>query len=379
MPSDIQIIWVWCLYATSTEHQLDAACVLSEPEPSDVRDPEYAVDMAAVTDVNASSELESWMGNLPEELHNVPINQLAIPGSHDSCSYTITPQAEIAPDNEYYGNTLVKLLGPIGKQILYSWSVTQNITTREQLRSGIRYFDLRIAVRKDPSDENLYLIHGLFGAVVDNFLVEVKEFLESHRSEVILLHFQHFYNMTDTHHNRLLNKLTSAFGPLMCQFTTDMGNVTLASLWRRGYQMITFYAHEKLAKYHPYLWPTSYIPNPWPDDDDATRLVTFWNRTLQQGRDPKKFFVLQGVGTPQASTVTMHICNSLRVYIAPKVNAALEGWLSSQTPGSGAHTCNVVMCDFVEMNDHRIPKMVVEMNHKLLLENVSESLGEEMV
>lgn len=373
-------MWVWWFYATGTErvHQLDAACVLAEPEPSYVRAPNGAVNMAEVTDGNASSGMENWMGDLPEGLHSVPLNHLAIPGSHDSCSYTISPQAEIAPDNEYYGNKLMKLLGPIGKQIMYSWSVTQNITTKEQLQAGIRYFDLRIAVRKDPKDENLYLIHGLFGAVVDNFLVEVRDFLEGHRTEVILLHFQHFYNMTDADHNRLLNKLTSAFGPLMCQFTTNLGNITLASLWRRGYQMITFYGHEKLAKYHPYLWPTSYIPNPWPDDDEAARLVTFWDRTLQQGRDPKKFFVLQGVGTPQPSTVTMHICNSLRVYIAPKVNAALESWLSSQTPGGENHTCNVVMSDFVEMNDYKIPKMVVELNQKLL-ESTSIALGDEMV
>lgn len=372
------VMWVWWFYATGTEHahQLDGACVLADPAYERATD--GAVDMAAVTDGDASSQLENWMGNLPEELQNVPLNHLAIPGSHDSCSYTISPQAEIAPDNEYYGNKLLKLLGPIGKQIMYSWSVTQNITTKEQLQAGIRYFDIRIAVRKDPKDENLYLIHGLFGAVVDNFLVEVKEFLESHKKEVILVHFQHFYNMTDTDHNRLLNKLTSAFGPLMCQFTTDLDNITLASLWRRGYQMITFYGHEKLAKYHPYLWPTSYIPNPWPDDDEATRLVTFWNQTLQQGRDPKTFFVLQAVGTPQPSTVTMHICNSLRVYIVPKVNALLESWLSSQVPGSGNHTCNVIMSDFVEMNNYRIPKMVVELNQKLL-QSASASAEDEMV
>ncbi|KAH6927573.1 hypothetical protein HPB50_005690 [Hyalomma asiaticum] len=363
-------MWVWWIYATGTKHahQLEGACVLAEPA-NDRTASDGSVDMAAVTDEDVSSQMENWMGNLPEELHNVPLNHLAIPGSHDSCSYTISPQAEIAPDNEYYGNKLLKLLGPIGKQIMYSWSVTQNITTKEQLQAGIRYFDIRIAVRKDPKDDNLYLVHGLFGAVVDNFLVEVKEFLESHKKEVILVHFQHFYNMTDADHNRLLNKLTSVFGPLMCQFTTDLDNITLASLWRRGYQMITFYGHEKLAKYHPYLWPTSYIPNPWPDDDDSTRLVTFWNQTLQQGRDPKAFFVLQAVGTPQPSTVTMHICNSLRF---------LKAGFQAKCPESGNHTCNIIMSDFVEMNNYRIPRMVVEMNQKLL-ENVPASEGEEMM
>ncbi|CAN7984745.1 unnamed protein product [Ixodes pacificus] len=368
----LQVLTVWIFYAFGTRHrhQLRAACASDYPldYPS--------VDMAAVMDgnyrdVNSSSDLENWMANLPEQLHSVPLNYLTIPGSHNSCSYTISSQSEIAPDNPY-GNKLLKLLGPIGKQILYSWSLTQNITTREQLQVGIRYFDLRIATKKDPADENLYLIHGLFGAVVDNFFVEVKEFLEGHRKEVILLHFQHFYNLTDADHNRLLNKLTSNFGPLMCQFTKDLNNLTLESLWRRGYQIIAFYRHDTLAKYHPYLWPTDFIPNPWPNEDEVKQLVAFWDHTYLHERDPDKFLVLQGVGTPQPATVTMHICNSLRVYLVPKVNGALESWLSGKEGGS--HGCNVIMSDFVDMDNFRIPKIVVAMNQKLL-ENSSSVEG----
>lgn len=259
---------------------------------------------------------------------------------------------------------------------MYSWSLTQSISAKEQLQAGVRYFDLRIAIKKDPKDENLYLVHGLFGAAVDVFFAEVKEFLEGHRKEVILLHFQHFYNMTDVHHNRLLNKLTSTFGPLMCQFTKNDDNITLSGLWRRGYQIITFYAHDTLAKYHPYLWPPSFIPNPWPDEDDAKQLVTFWNRTFSRPRDVGKFYVLQGVGTPQPSTVTMHICNSLKKYIVPKVNAALETWLLDKSPGAGPQTCNVVMSDFVDMDDFRIPRMVIAMNHKLLDDGVPSAVND---
>lgn len=60
----------------------------------------------------------------------------------------------------------------------------------------------------------------------------------------------------------------------------------------------------------------------------------------------------------------MHICNSLRVYLVPKVNSALESWLSAKE--GGPRGCNVVMSDFVDMDDFRIPKIVVAMNQKLL-------------
>lgn len=34
-----------------------------------------------------------WMELLPPHLHDVPLTELAIPGSHDSCSYSLSPRA----------------------------------------------------------------------------------------------------------------------------------------------------------------------------------------------------------------------------------------------------------------------------------------------
>lgn len=288
-----------------------------------------------------------------------------IPGSHDSCSYSISPQAPISPDNDYSHNPLVKALGPIGKHIIYSWSITQSDTVKQQLYAGIRYFDLRIATSSSPGNSNLYIVHGLYGYTIDTFFAEAKAFLDEHPREVLLLHFQHFYNMYDDDHQRLLHKLNSSFGALMCQFTEKLENLTLTSLWRKGSQVICFYNYDRLAKYHPFLWPASYIPNPWPDSDNVSNLVAFWDNLVSKGRDTSKFFVLQGIGTPQQVTVMSHFCSSLRTLIAPKVNAALDSWVVGKSPG-GEHGVNVVMCDFIDMNDYRLPKLVVDLNAKLL-------------
>ena len=42
-------------------------------------------------------DYSDWMSNLPVELQKKPINELAIPGSHDSGAYWLDPDTPISP------------------------------------------------------------------------------------------------------------------------------------------------------------------------------------------------------------------------------------------------------------------------------------------
>lgn len=52
---------------------------------------------STVVDDTVAEDLSQWMTNLPEPLTNIPINNLAIPGSHNSGSYYLDPSTPIAP------------------------------------------------------------------------------------------------------------------------------------------------------------------------------------------------------------------------------------------------------------------------------------------
>lgn len=41
--------------------------------------------------------LSNWMSNLPDEKKIIPLSQLAIPGTHDSFTYSLTKKLPIAP------------------------------------------------------------------------------------------------------------------------------------------------------------------------------------------------------------------------------------------------------------------------------------------
>lgn len=78
--------------------------------------------------------LKSWMSQMPIPLKDIPIINLAIPGSHDSMSYGIRPKAKVAPDAVPVVNKLYKVMPCVVRR----WAVTQRLNAVQQLIHGIR-------------------------------------------------------------------------------------------------------------------------------------------------------------------------------------------------------------------------------------------------
>lgn len=52
----------------------------------------------------------------------------------------------------------------------------------EQLKNGVRYFDLRLGTKLGTED--LFIVHGLYSNGVKDIFDEISVFLEEHRQEV---------------------------------------------------------------------------------------------------------------------------------------------------------------------------------------------------
>lgn len=98
-------------------------------------------------------------------------------------TYSITRSSSVAPDLEY---RLRNCLGGIISWIIAKWVKTQEYTSIEQLKCGIRYFDLRVSTR-DGTNE-FYFVHGLYAGEVWDELTQMKNFLDDHPSEVLISH-----------------------------------------------------------------------------------------------------------------------------------------------------------------------------------------------
>lgn len=109
-------------------------------------------------------KLHSWLANIDDENY---INKINIPGSHDTAATFVA---------------------------LSYKTKCQNLTTPDQLNTGIRYLDVRL----NDSKEKMFLCHGPISCLkpdrttyyYEDLLKECKSFLKKHPSEFIILNIK---------------------------------------------------------------------------------------------------------------------------------------------------------------------------------------------
>lgn len=103
---------------------------------------------------------EHWMKEIPDD---IILSELTIPGTHDSCTYQI------------------KGLGNI---VSYA-AKTQSWNLEEQMKAGLRYFDLRLR----SFNNTLHCFHGPIDLIqtFDCILKTVSNFLNKNKTEVIIM------------------------------------------------------------------------------------------------------------------------------------------------------------------------------------------------
>ncbi|KAJ7378207.1 PI-PLC X domain-containing protein 2 [Desmophyllum pertusum] len=175
------------------------------------------------------NDYSRWMENLPNEKQLCPLKDLVIPGSHDSGTFFLDQNMEIGPDESSTIQTLGSIFGKIAKSVVHSWSVTQSMTIYEQLLSGIRYLDLRVAYRAE--DNEIHILHGLYGWAIQRVLEEVNRFVANYPNEIVILDFNHFYNMDTATHETLADTLLASFSEIFRAPGEDGPNVTLQEMW----------------------------------------------------------------------------------------------------------------------------------------------------
>ncbi|XP_021192368.2 PI-PLC X domain-containing protein 3 [Helicoverpa armigera] len=308
--------------------------------------------------------LENWMSDLPAPLKELPLIFLAIPGSHDSMTYGITRSSTVAPDAE----PILNRLYPLFRGTILRWTITQASDTWHQLLIGIRYFDLRLATKVD--DDKFHFTHGLYGDEISTALGQVKEFVDTHPGEVVILDCQHFYGFTREDHMRLRRYLLDLYGPRLVPRQIDLHAITLNSLNRLKMQVIIVYRNETVNTTGEF-WQPQMMPSPWPQQDTITGLVSFLENIR---RHPSTGFVHQAVLTPTPIFIVLRWISSLRERCAVPVIKEVLPKLADFTPGppAPAHKpgvrapVNVVIADFVDMDNAIFPRTIIDLNMKLL-------------
>ena len=297
-----------------------------------------------------SVDVSQWMEKLPNEKK---LKDLVIPGSHDSGTFSLDKNMEIGPDEP----NLIRKFGKLVKPVVYNWSVTQSMTIYEQLRSGIRYLDLRVAYRTADKNSEIRVLHGLFGWTIDQVLDEVNRFVANYPKEIVILDFNHFYKMDQAAHETLADTLLASFSEIFRAPGADGPNVTLQEMWGNEEKVIIIYHDYDVVDTYPCFWPPHLICSPWPNTDDTNQLLEILNKQSEASSVSEDALqVTQALLTPQNLTIVKHVTSTLKDVLASKCNRQVTEWLKTLR-GTKSHKFNIIFADFVELSDF-IPTVI---------------------
>ena len=63
-----------------------------------------------------------------------------------------------------------------------------------------------------PNKGHFYTAHALYAVKLDTILSQVKSFLNSNHQEVVILHFQHLYDLSNSDYNDLISMIDRIIG-----------------------------------------------------------------------------------------------------------------------------------------------------------------------
>ncbi|KAF6202402.1 hypothetical protein GE061_004801 [Apolygus lucorum] len=306
-------------------------------------------------------DLKTWITDLPAYLRKIPINQLAIPGSHNGLTYKINAKSIIALDCD----DALKRISSISKSILARWSSCQRVSILKQLESGVRYFDLR--VEYDPHRSEFWCVHLMKAEQLPEALQDIDTFLNNHPNEILILDFQHFLNFTSRpDHLKLITFLHDFFGKRLCP-ERSIADVTVEWMNLLNHQIIIVYRHDICSEtdfFDGYRFPVVY-----PISSDPHLMLDSMSSHLAHSTSKNWCLVLKTVMEPNLRMVLRCPFANFRSKIAKSL---LPHILTLLVPLRTYHP-NVIVADFVELDNAAFPRAIVNLNYESAMPNEEET------
>lgn len=208
-----------------------------------------------------STNSASWMEDSYQYIDNKKITEITLPGTYIANAYDIdldNPKCigEVLPqsysNNAQIEENLSRLSANDSLNLFADQLSTQNFDIAAQLKSGVRYLDLRVCQQDGEFyTANLYLTEKL-----DNITEQINQFLASHPQEIVLVDFDNnLRNESGYMDNQSIaafhTYLYKTFGNLI--IPKDKMLNTIGELKQQHYQLIILSANSELAAY-PDIW-----------------------------------------------------------------------------------------------------------------------------
>lgn len=288
---------------------------------------------SVVTDMGMIST-SNWMGQIYQQ-KDAFLQDIVIPGTHDSATYGITPSSDISASS---GQWFYEFARPL----VASFSLTQACDTETQLVGGNRYLDLRVEWHK----EALWIVHGMMSVPLDEVLEDIRDFAEAHPQEIVILDFQKVPNAD--RFPEMHDLLQSYLSDLMISDIVGLEN-SIQSIWDANEgNLITLVKSSSLADYsEQYRLRSSYLESDWANSP-VTGVVYEYVTDAITNRVASKLTVAQAVVTPNQNTIINGLLGGtaslfeLSETLIAEIEAWVYGWVDSGIE------VNIVMSDFYD-------------------------------
>jgi len=260
---------------------------------------QYESDEAISTnsqDIDAT--YADWMVKNKGVLENLPINRVPLLGSHDAGSCDLNSGSPPCKGYLTHSDHHIHRM-PRGSDL--TSARCQSASIKDQLRYGVRYFDLRIALQDGVYQiEHMWMSTPLLGE--GGVFAQIKDFLREYPQEIIILHMQELYSDTgrmDSDEAEVYFQLIKQeFGAALAP-RGDFASTTLGSIWAAGANIIVVADVESSSQ--PFIWHEHQIDTKWMDKQDPVeladaldaRVISGWRR----GDCADKLRVLQAMTT----------------------------------------------------------------------------------
>jgi len=236
---------------------------------------------------------------LRDKLYNYSLVDITLPGTHDSGSYELVDA--IGPGESTVVDDLIRVANKAGLPIfpfVRGWGQSQNTTVYQQLLGGIRYIDLRVCVY----NSGWFTLHFLLGNQIQLILNDIRQFLDRHPGEVIVVELGDFAGSSTTERDFLGKMINDTLGRYLfpASPTGDLRQITIGQMVERN-QRILMTSPFRLG---PYLWNgTQFLCGGYADKSVLGEMVAWNYQEISRYGGTGSLFEVSWTLTPQPKDI----------------------------------------------------------------------------
>jgi len=92
--------------------------------------------------------LEHWIGDNLDTFRSLRLDELVLPGTHNSGAFELAPQGVELEGPWWKKGLIYRMLSSLARPLAAPWTLTQDADLTSQLLMGYRFFDLRVSTAR---------------------------------------------------------------------------------------------------------------------------------------------------------------------------------------------------------------------------------------